>query len=236
MKYTYYLKKFWPLYLVTAILCILGTIGADRAVTTIAENTPIQRSCTIIIDAGHGGEDGGATSCTGILESQTNLEIALRLRELCHLLGYKTQMIRTTDISIYTEGKTLAAKKVSDLKERVRISNASENGILISIHQNTFPVEKYSGAQVFYNDAAGAKELAQRIQSAFVQALNPGSQRKCKAASGIYLMEKVHRPAVLVECGFISNPEEEARLQSAAYQQKICCVIVAALSQFHSNT
>ncbi len=236
MKYTYYLKKFWPLYLVTAVLCVLGTIGADRAVTTIAENTPVPRSCTLIIDAGHGGEDGGATSCSGILESQTNLEIALRLRDLCHLLGYKTRMIRTTDISVYTEGKTLGAKKISDLKERVRIVNETENGILISLHQNTFPVEKYSGAQVFYNDAQGAKDLAQRLQSAFVQILNPGSQRKCKPSDGIYLMEKAQRPAVLIECGFISNPEEEARLQNKDYQQKICCVIVAAISQFHSNT
>ena len=232
MKYTFYLKKFWPLYLFAAVVCIFATLGANQAVTTIAENTPVDRSVTVIIDAGHGGEDGGATSCTGILESQINLQIALRLRDLCHLFGYKTCMIRTSDISVYTEGNTISAKKISDLRQRVRMVNETDDGILISIHQNTFPVGKYSGAQVFYNDRDGAKTLAERMQSAFAQTVNPGSNRKCKSADGIYLMEKVDRPGVLVECGFISNPEEEAKLRNAEYQQKLCCVIVCTLSSY----
>lgn len=232
MKYAYYLKKFWPLYLITAVLCIAATAGANQAVTTIAENTPIDRSHTLVIDAGHGGEDGGATSCTGVMESQINLEIALRLRDLCNLLGYQTLMIRTSDVSVYTEGNSIAAKKVSDLRQRVRIVNETEDGILISIHQNTFPVGKYSGAQVFYNDSQDARNLAERIQSVFVQTINPGSNRKCKPSDGIYLMEKVEKPGVLVECGFLSNPEEEAKLRTAQYQQKICCVIVCALSSY----
>lgn len=232
MKYSYYLKKFWPLYLITAILCIIATIGADQAVTTLAENEPVDRNLTLVIDAGHGGEDGGATSCTGVLESQINLEIALRLRDLCHLLGYKTRMIRTSDVSVYTEGNTIAQKKVSDLRQRVRIVNETENALLISIHQNTFPVGKYSGAQVFYNDEARAKELAQRMQSVITQTINPGSNRKCKPSEGIYLMEKVEKPSVLVECGFLSNPEEEAQLRTRQYQQRICCVIVSVLSSY----
>lgn len=232
MKYTYYLQKFWPLYLITAVICLVATIGANETVTTLAENTPVERGVTVVIDAGHGGEDGGAMSCTGILESQINLDIALRLRDLCHLLGYKTHMIRTSDVSVYTEGKSLAAKKVSDLRQRVRIVNETENGILISIHQNTFPVGKYSGAQVFYNDEEGAMELARRMQAAFVQTINPGSNRKCKPSDGIYLMEKVDRPAVLVECGFISNPTEEMLLRTQTYQLKICCVIACSLCSF----
>lgn len=235
MKYSYYLKKFWPLYLITAILCIAATIGADQAVTTLAENAPLDRSITLVIDAGHGGEDGGATSCTGVLESQINLEIALRLRDLCHLLGYKTLMIRTSDVSVYTEGNSIAQKKVSDLRQRVRIVNETENALLISIHQNTFPVGKYSGAQVFYNDEADAKELAQHMQLVFIETINPGSNRKCKPSDGIYLMEKVEKTGVLVECGFLSNPEEEAQLRTSQYQQRICCVIVSALSSYLST-
>ena len=232
MKYVFYLKKFWVLYLITAVLCLGAALGASEAVTTVAQNTPVARNQTIVIDAGHGGEDGGATSCTGVLESQINLQIALRLNDLCHLLGYNTLMIRTTDTSVYTEGSTIAAKKVSDLKQRVRIVNETENAILISIHQNTFPIEKYSGAQVFYNSGEGARDLAERIQSAFVQTVNPGSNRKCKSADGIYLMQHISRPGVLVECGFLSNTEEEARLRTSEYQQQICCVIVCALSSY----
>lgn len=232
MKYGYYLKKFWMLYLLTGIVCIIAVLGTNKAVTTIAQNTPIKRNQTIVIDAGHGGEDGGATSCSGVLESQINLQIALRLEDLCHLLGYKTLMIRSTDTSVYTEGNTIAQKKISDLKQRVALVNGADNGILISIHQNTFSDGKYSGAQVFYNPVSGAKNLADRIQALFVDTINPGSHRKTKKADGIYLMQNIDRPGVLVECGFLSNPEEENQLRSAAYQMRICCVIASALSVY----
>ena len=232
MKYADYIKQFWPIYFLTLLLSLLITKGADQAVTTIAQNTPIPHENTIIIDAGHGGEDGGATSCSGVLESQINLEIALRLRDLFHLLGYRTLMIRTSDVSVYTEGNSIAAKKVSDLRQRVRIVNGITDGILISIHQNTFPVGKYSGAQVFYNDADGSKRLAQMMQSTFVETINPGSNRKSKPSHGIYLMEKVQNTAVLVECGFLSNPQEEALLRAKDYQQKICCVIVSSVGSY----
>ncbi len=230
-----YLKKFWPIYLLTGGLFILAVHWGSQSVTVIAENTPIERSHVIIIDAGHGGEDGGASSCTGVLESDINLQIALRLDDLMHLLGFETKMIRTTDVSVYTEGKTIGAKKVSDLKNRVKIVNETEGGILISIHQNTFPQGKYSGAQVFYS-AQVAQPMAQAMQSAFTSTLNQGSNRKCKQAKGVYLMQRIQRPGLLVECGFISNPEEEASLRAGEYQQKICCVIGATLSQMLSNT
>lgn len=232
MKYGYYLKRFWPIYAITIVLFIFVTAGANQAVTTLGESIPIERSCTIIIDAGHGGEDGGATSCTGVLESNINLQIALCLQDLCYLMGFDTKMIRTTDISVYTEGRTLAAKKVSDLKERIRTVNETNNAILISIHQNTFPVEKYRGAQVFYNRIGQSKELAERVQANFLHSINIGSNRKCKPSDGIYLMEKIQRPGILIECGFISNAEEEAQLRSAEYQRKLCCVIVSSLSSF----
>ncbi|MBR4972557.1 MAG: N-acetylmuramoyl-L-alanine amidase, partial [Oscillospiraceae bacterium] len=175
MKYPFYIRKFWCLYLLVGMIAIAVTVGADRAVTTIAENTPIEREQIIVIDAGHGGEDGGAVSCSGALESHINLQIALRLNDLLHLLGYETIMIRSTDISVYTEGSTIAARKVSDLKQRVRTVNQTKNAILISIHQNTFPDGKYSGAQVFYNQNVSAKELAERMQQTFVSHLNIGS-------------------------------------------------------------
>lgn len=227
-----YLRAFWPIYLLAAVILIAVAAGGSRAVTTIAESIPVPREQIFIIDAGHGGEDGGATSCAGILESQYNLEIALKLNDLMHLLGYETVMIRTTDISVYTEGTTIAAKKISDLKQRVRIVNETENAILISIHQNSFPDGRYSGAQVFYNSADGAQSMAKALQDGLVKWLNPGSNRKSKSADGVYLMQHIQRPGVLIECGFLTNPEEEALLRKAEYQKKLCCVVVSAISGY----
>lgn len=223
---------FVPFYLLVAILFIGIAQGSSTAVTTASQNAPIERTYTIIIDAGHGGVDGGATSCSGVLEKQLNLEIALRLNDLMQLLGWQTKMIRTTDISVYTEGESIAAKKVSDLKQRVKIVNGTDNAILVSIHQNTFPSGKYSGAQVFYGPEQGSFELAKHLQETFIHSINPGSNRMQKKADGIYLLQHVNCPSVLVECGFISNQQEETLLRSEKYQQKISCVIASALSGF----
>lgn len=223
-------------YAVIILIFLVAVHWGNRAVTVMAEGKPIERETCIVIDAGHGGIDGGATSCTGRLESAYNLEISMRLNDLFHLLGYDTRMIRTTDTSVYTKGETIAQQKVSDLKERVRIVNETENGLLLSIHQNNFSDGRYSGAQVFYAQTEGSEELAKLLQTALVESLNPGSNRKSKKSDGVYLMEHIERTGVLVECGFLSNPEEEARLRDPEYQRKLCCVIAATVSSFLSNT
>ena len=223
-------------YIVVIGLFLAGTFWGSEITTVFSENRPVIRKHRIVIDAGHGGEDGGATSCTGILESRFNLEIALRLNDLFHLLGYETVMIRTADTSVYTTGQTIAQKKISDLKERVRVVNATENPLLLSIHQNIFADSQYSGAQVFYAVGQGSEALAKQLQSNFVSTLNPGSNRKCKKADGIYLMEHINCTGILVECGFLSNPQEEAKLRSRDYQKKLCCVIAATVSAYLSNT
>lgn len=224
------------LYSLTIGGLLLAVIWGSRAITIISEHMPVERQHCIIIDAGHGGEDGGATSCTGKLESSFNLEISLRLDDLLHLLGYDTVMVRTSDVSIYTKGETIAQKKVSDLKERVRIANSTDHALLISIHQNTFSDSRYGGAQVFYAATDGSQQLAKELQSAFTTSVNLGGNRKSKKSDGIYLMEHITCTGVLVECGFLSNPEEEAKLRSAEYQKQICCVIAATVSGFLSNT
>ena len=230
-------NRIWAaLYVMTIVATIAVAQWGSRAVTVIAENLPIQREHCIIIDPGHGGEDGGATSCSGILESTYNLEISLRLNDLLHLLGYETKMIRTTDTSVYTKGESLAQKKISDLKERVRIANETEGALVLSIHQNNFPDERYSGAQVFYPQTSGSQELARLLQSALVSSLNPGSRRQIKQAQGVYLMEHIGCTGVLIECGFLSNREEEAKLRSAEYQKRLCCVIAATVGEYLSNT
>lgn len=229
-------KKWGFAYLLIVGCFLSGIFLGNRAVTVFSETQPMEREHCIVIDAGHGGIDGGATSCTGKLESTFNLEIALRLNDLLHFLGYETKMIRTTDISVYTRGETIAQKKISDLKERVRMVNETENALLVSIHQNNFSDGRYSGAQIFYADTEGSQLLAKQLQDAFVSTLNPGSNRQSKQSSGVYLMEHIDCTGVLVECGFLSNAQEEAKLRSPDYQQRLCCVIAATVIGFLSNT
>ena len=216
-----YFRMFFPLYFVTAAVMLTLVSLCSRAVTVMTENSAVDREHIIVIDAGHGGEDGGATSCSGVLESRLNLEFALRLNDLMHLLGYDTKMIRTEDISIYTNGETIAAKKVSDLKERVRIVNETDNGILLSIHQNHYSDSYYSGGQMFYPKTDNSEELAKLLQASFVSTVNPGSNRKAKPAEGLYLMKHIQKTGVLIECGFLSNYEEEAKLRDNTYQKKL---------------
>ena len=236
MMKTVTVKKLLPVYVFVLIGCLLMAHFTSSAVTVMVEKTPIEDRTCVVIDAGHGGIDGGATSCTGILESQLNLESALRLDDLLHFLGHDTKMIRTTDNSVYTEGNTIAAQKVSDLKERVRLVNETEKALLVSIHQNTFQDDRYSGAQVFYAGDPDSQMLAKKLQSALIQYLNPGSKRQSKPSDGIYLMQNINKTGVLIECGFLTNPEEESKIRSKAYQQQLCCVIAATINGHLSNT
>lgn len=221
-----------------AVLCaaLILTVWGDRAVTAMSESAPIVGRNCIIIDAGHGLPDGGAVSCTGVYESAVNLQISQRLNDLLRLLGHDTKMLRVNEDSVYTEGETIGQKKVSDLKQRVRLVNETDHGILLSIHQNHYTDSHYSGAQMFYASTPGSDALAKMLQQGFVTHLNKGSNRQIKKCQGIYLMEHVNTTAVLVECGFLSNPREEALLRDEAYQKKICCVIASALSNYLANT
>ena len=225
-----------PIYAVVLMILLSVTIGGSRVITVLSENASVSVRKTVVVDAGHGGVDGGATSCTGVLESQFNLEISQKLNDLLNLLGINTVMIRNTDCSVYTEGETISQKKVSDLKERVRIVNRTDNALLISIHQNLFSDGKYSGAQVFYAPTEGSQLLAKSIQGNFIKILNPNSHRQEKKADSIYLMKHINCPGVLVECGFLSNPQEEYLLRTKQYQQKVCSVIACSVSNFLYNT
>ena len=227
----------WILFCLFVTFSVLLTAHCGSLVATVfSENAPVARTHCIILDAGHGGVDGGAVSCTGIPESTYNLQITRRLNSLFQFLGYDTKSIRTEDISVYTEGATIAQKKISDLKERVRIVNQTPNALLISIHQNTFQDSQYHGAQVFYPATQGSEQLAKELQSVFQRTLNPQSNRNAKKGSGIYLLEHIQTPGILVECGFLSNPQEESNLRNADYQKKLCCIIVSTVNGFLSNT
>lgn len=185
----------------------------------------------LVIDAGHGGEDGGAVSASGVREADLNLSVAKRADDLAMLLGIKTRMIRDSDVSVYSDGcSSIAEKKSSDLRNRVRIANSCDEAILLSIHQNHFSESKYSGAQVFYAQTDGSKELAETIQSSLRETLDPRNHRQAKRSSGVYLMEHVSCPAVLVECGFLSNVREAELLQDETYQKKLALAMICPIA------
>lgn len=225
-----------PVYIIVLLLALIFTFGINTAVMTVNRVDSQNTTTTIIIDPGHGLPDGGATSCTGVLESDLNLEIALRLNDLCHFMGVNTIMTRTGRESIYTEGNTISKKKISDTRNRVKLVNQTDNAIMLSIHQNHFYDSKYAGAQVFYADDQNSKQLAKTLQSYLITNLNSNSKRKAVKSSGIYLMEHINCTGVLIECGFISNVQEENLLRSADYQKHLCAVItVGTLAYLKQN-
>ena len=184
----------------------------------------------LVLDAGHGGEDGGAVSVTGVPESQINLEIVLRMRDVLGLYGVDPVLLREEDVSLHDEGaSTLREKKSSDLKNRVKAVRAVEDGTLVSIHQNTYSSAKYRGAQAFYAPTEGSRDLAEHIQTCIRAALQPDNGRAVKPIPDtVYLMNHVDCPAVLVECGFLTNPEEEALLRDGDYQKQLATVLAGA--------
>lgn len=222
-------KKFIPFYALICVLAIFAALALSHVGKTVSVMNA-EQPITVVIDAGHGGEDGGALSVSGVAESGINLQIALRLNDFLHLMGVKTAMIRTEDVSVYTEGSTIAQKKVSDIRNRVRIIQQTPNALLVSIHQNQYSEAKYRGAQVFY--AKGSEALAEQLQSLLIRQVDPNNHRECKQAKDIYLMEHIDCTAVLVECGFLSNYEEEQLLRDASYQKKLIAAIGCGISAY----
>ena len=225
-----FLRRYAYVYLYVAAFFLGLAAVARHSVEAVSGLAPLPGSSVIIIDAGHGGEDGGTTGAAGTTEDEVNLAIAKRLEAMLTLLGCQTRLTRTDSESLSTEGETIRARKQSDLRNRVALVNGSPGGILISIQQNHFPDPKYDGAQVFHT--RGAEELAKAMQSALTDALAPHSRRQPKIAKGVYLMEHINCPGLLVECGFLSNPAEEQKLRSADYQKHLAAVMAAVLARF----
>ena len=214
----------------TVVLLALALSRLNSLVQPAMESAAVQRTGPLVLDAGHGGEDGGAVSLTGTPESQINLAIVLKLRDVLGLYGVDPIVLREEDISLHDDdANTLREKKRSDLKNRVAAIEAVEGGTLLSIHQNTYPGSRYHGAHVFYAPTEGSQELAEHFQNSIKAALQPENERAVKRIPDtVYIMNHVTCPAVLIECGFLTNPEEEALLRDEDYQRKLSAVIAAA--------
>ena len=201
-----------------------------REVRPVFRPEGIPEAPVIVIDAGHGGEDGGAVAADGTVESGINLAIAQDLDALLRFLGCETKMTRTEDAAIYSEGaQTLREKKSSDLRNRAALVNETPNAVLLSIHQNSLPASRrVHGAQAFHARTEGSEALAESVQLALNAAVNPGNEKSQKVIDkSVYLMKSIHCPAVLVECGFLSNAEEAARLCETDYQRKLAVTVAA---------
>lgn len=214
----------------TVLLLALALTRLNHLGKPAMEPAAVQRTGPLVLDAGHGGEDGGAVSLTGVPESRINLAIVLKLRDVLGLYGVDPILLREEDVSLHDgDAGTLREKKRSDLKNRVAAVEAVEGGTLLSIHQNTYPGSRYHGTHVFYAPTEGSQSLAEHFQNSVKAALQPENQRAVKQIpDSVYIMNHVTCPAILIECGFLTNPEEEALLRDEDYQRKLSAVIAAA--------
>lgn len=215
------------------VLALLLSISFVSKSTTAAFSLPI-RGTVVVIDPGHGGRDPGASGDTGINEEEVNLQIALKLRRLIEQGGGTAIMIREDDSGLYTEGGNgRETRKSEDLKNRHALINSCGADILISIHLNSFPEKQYYGAQTFYlrNDEKSRK-LAEGIQNELIKVLNRGNDRKSKSTDSVYILKNNNMPGALIECGFLSNPEEERLLGNEHYQEKVAWSIFVGIVKY----
>jgi N-acetylmuramoyl-L-alanine amidase len=196
-----------------------GTVSADEKIT-------------VVIDPGHGGRDGGAVADDGTLEKDLNLAVALKLKSILESADIHVVMTRETDVELASPDSS--HKKADDLKARLQLAQDQKNAIFVSIHMNQFPIEKYRGLQVYYSENhAESLTLAQAIQNTTQSALQNTEDRKVKpAGDSIYLMSHLEIPAVLVECGFLSNKEERELLKNEVYQKKLALCLSAAILEY----
>ena len=223
--------------LFTSVCTVLGHAAVEYTVPDIAQTSTESPSAVFLIDPGHGGEDGGA-SVGNILEKDLNLTVSRNLADICTIFGQSVQLTRSSDKLLYDAYGDLdnysGKKKTYDLRNRLRMAEESGAALFIGIHMNKFPQEKYRGLQVYYSpNAAGSENAANLIQTYTRKYLMPENERETKKATdAIYILDRIRMPAVLVECGFLSNPEECSNLCDPAYQVKLASAIFAGCTEW----
>ena len=225
------------LFIVCSVFGILSEKSSLARDLPITEPTDTAPPLTVVIDAGHGGEDGGASSASGVLEKELNLQIAERLCDLLKSNGVNVVMTRTEDTMLYD--KTVdykGRKKALDLAARQRITEEAGDCIFVSIHMNAYPQPQYRGLQVWYSpNNPDSQSLATLIQQTVAKNLQPENTRQIKrATSAIYLLHHLQMPAVLVECGFLSNAAEAELLASERYQKDLAYNLYLAIMEYQA--
>ncbi len=218
---------------------IFGSLYLPPHAESASGETAVLKYTTVIIDAGHGGEDGGASSRSGLIEKDVNLDIARQLAEMLSMNGINVVMTRNEDKLLYDRNVDFQGrKKKLDHAARLNVIQSTEDAIFISIHMNSYTDPKYFGLQVWYSqNMTDSFELADMIQKKNKELLQPENTRKIKdAASSIFLLDKATCPAVLVECGFLSNIAEAARFESEEYRREVAFVLYRAIGEFLNST
>lgn len=222
------------------ILCICAVTALFSAImhlfpditdkNDLAANSKTSVGTVVVIDPGHGGEDGGAVGVSGTYEKDINLAISKDIAEFFAITGYDCYLTRNTDKLMYDQGQE-SRKKYHDVRNRVKFTKTFDNPVFVSIHQNKFPVEKYSGLQVYYSaNNRNSSVIAESIQNNTKTYLQPDNSRKTKeAVKNIFVLSNLECPAVLVECGFLSNSREEELLCNEEYQRKIAFIIFKSI-------
>lgn len=189
------------------------------------------------LQSAHGGEDGGTQASDGTIEKDINLSIAEILRDMLIQGGFEVEMIREEDISVGDNSlETVRERKRSDLEKRVEIYNSDENNIVLSIHQNHFSESKYNGTQIFYSDNTESQELSEYMRQAVVGLVQPDNERQCKPADdSIFVLRNAKVPAIIIECGFLSNPQELEKLKDYEYQKEIAFAIYMGFAEYCYN-
>ncbi len=207
----------------------------ERALPTSADTA---EKPVIVIDAGHGGLDSGAVGITGVLEKDVNLSIVLALKDMFEMSGFKVVLTRDEDISIYSPGvEGIRNQKLSDMDNRLKIIQSYPDSIFLCVHQNNFTDPKYFGGQMFYNNNhPDNRTLATIMQRRFAE-LRPGNDREIKLSGDeLFLLKSNPNPSLMIECGFLSNPEEEQLLSTWEFQQKVAFTIYSGVLEFIDAT
>ncbi len=213
-----------------------GVVANRHDDVTSVSTQPSKSSRVVILDAGHGGMDGGCTAYDGTVEKDINLNILLDLRDLLEVSGYTVEVTRDTDKSIHDTGvEGVANQKSSDMDNRLALFNKYDNAICVSIHQNQFTDSKYSGAQMFYSDTnPNSEKLANITQQKFVEYLQPDNTREIKlCGKELFLCYYCDNPTVMAECGFLSNPEEAEKLKDVEYQKQVAFTLYSAINEYY---
>ncbi|MBE7020551.1 MAG: hypothetical protein E7411_03850 [Ruminococcaceae bacterium] len=229
MFYVFYKKRILTMVILLGIAIsgmLLCNLYMSSIVAGITQNV-------IIIDPGHGGEDCGAIGTAGTKEKDLNLSIAMKLKEKLLNTGFNVVITRDEDKMLIPDNAK-KNKKRTDLNSRVKVAENYENAVFISIHMNHFDDNNQKGAQIFYSkNNPDSKKLATLIDKNFKVSIAPDNKREIKkAGSEIYILNKIKNPACLIECGFISNPNEEKKLSEEAYQWKITDSIINGICEF----
>lgn len=221
---------------VVLILSVSITFFMKSVITF--NNANIKTNYTIIIDAGHGGVDPGAIGVNDILEKDINLSISLILKDMLIANGFNVITTRESDVDLSdSKHKSISKMKTSDLKNRLSIFNKYEDALVLSIHQNKFSSSKNSGAQMFYGTInPESKILAEHLQNSFKQIQPDNTRLTKKITDSVYIIHRAKNPAVLVECGFISNPSDAELLSTIDYQQKVAFTIFTGIISYYQST